>query len=117
MNVDTEMILRTKETEGLPERASIDEHKAIWETGECPSCGSAPCPPHPDFLICQECEEDWPCRPVALVANELNEQARSLYRRADNLPLTNDQQVRRLGDFRSLADKLAARARDLRGES
>lgn len=116
MNVDSNMILRTKETEGLPARASIDEHKAIWETGECPSCGSAPCPPHPDFLICEECEEDWPCKAVALVANELNEQAYSLYRRADNLPLTNERQVQRLGDFRAIGDRLAARARELRGE-
>lgn len=114
--VDSEIILRTRATESLPESASIEDHKATWETGECPSCGSAPCGPHPDFLICGECEEDWPCRSVALVANELQEQARALHRRADNLPLTTEQQVQRLGDFRAIGDKLAARARTLRGE-
>ncbi len=52
---------------------------------------------------------------LGLVADELDRQARDLYRRADNLPLTTDQQVQRLGDFRSIGDKLTARAVELRG--
>ena len=52
--------------------AEIGEHKPRKEWGECPSCGSAPCGPHPSFWICDACEEDWPCATVQAVADELN---------------------------------------------
>jgi hypothetical protein len=64
--------------------------------------------------------DDWNVKVVyrktflRLVADEVDRQARELYRRADNLPLTNECQIQRLGDFRAVADKLTDRARELR---
>jgi hypothetical protein len=50
-----------------------------------------------------------------VAATEFEAMARDLYRRADNLPLNDDQQVQRLGDFREIADQLMKRANELRG--
>lgn len=49
-----------------------------------------------------------------VAAAEFEQMARDLRRRADNLPLTDEDQVQRLGDFREIADKLIARADALR---
>lgn len=111
----TLVILRSATNGDLPDQIAVGTHKPAWEVGECPSCGSAPCGPHPDWLICRECEDDWPCAPVQVVMFELEQQARALYRRADNLPLTTEQQIQRLGDFREIADRLVGRANELRG--
>lgn len=44
----------------------IDEqHPASWDVGECPSCGTGHCAPHPDILGCNSCLEDYPCWPAA----------------------------------------------------
>lgn len=45
--------------------ASDKAHPHHWDAGECPSCGSAPCGPHPDIESCSECLDDYPCAPVA----------------------------------------------------
>lgn len=50
-----------------------------------------------------------------VAAAEFEQMARDLYRRADNLPLNDERQVQRLGDFREIGDKLMARAENLRG--
>lgn len=49
-----------------------------------------------------------------VAAVEFEQMARDLRRRADNLPLTDEDQIQRLGDFREIADKLLARADELR---
>lgn len=70
--VDGERIItRTSVNSDIATRVSLGVHRPTWEIGECPSCGSAPCGPHPDFLICVECDEDWPCQTVSTTATEL----------------------------------------------
>lgn len=41
------------------------DHPAKWYDNECPSCGSAPCGPHPDTLRCVNCGDDYPCYSAA----------------------------------------------------
>jgi hypothetical protein len=109
------MILRSKETEVLPDRIALGAHKPIWETGECVSCGSAPCGPHPDFLICGECQDDWPCAVAEAVAEELVRLAHevdSTSTRDDDLYVTAFKAGQRW--FKGV---LRARAEQLRGES
>lgn len=49
-----------------------------------------------------------------VAAAEFEQMARDLRRRADNLPLADEDQVQRLGDFREIADELITRADALR---
>lgn len=46
-------------------------HLPMWDNEDCPSCGSAPCGPHPLALWCDPCGEFYPCPPVWDVAAEL----------------------------------------------
>jgi hypothetical protein len=69
-------IVRNEVTESLPARIGrLGPHRPQWSTADCPSCGSAPCGPHPDILMCEYCAEDWPCGPVATSAQALETMA------------------------------------------
>ena len=76
----------------LPERIGpVGEHRPIWEPFDCPSCGSAPCGPHPALLCCEFCGDQWPCPQVQLVVREVESLADGLccggelWRRAEQL--------------------------------
>lgn len=53
-------------------------HVPVWDVGECPSCGEAPCGPHPPLLLCALCGDDYPCPAVVDVTSELEELAAML---------------------------------------
>jgi hypothetical protein len=72
----------------------------VWADVDCPSCGSAPCGPHPDVLACDSCDDDYPCHVVRAVAAELERMA--------DTPSED-------GPWWALATALRARAAELRG--
>lgn len=73
---ETDEIQRTATNESLTERIwPVGVHIPVWLDNDCPSCGSAPCDPHPDTLACRECEDEWPCNIAANVADELDRMA------------------------------------------
>lgn len=69
---DEAPISRSPETEHLAQIPPLGEHRPVWLTVDCPSCGSAPCGPHPDVLVCTECTDDWPCGYAKTTATELD---------------------------------------------
>lgn len=116
---DMTFIDRSPANEDLPARiGALGVHAPRWEVVDCPSCGSAPCGPHPDVLACGECSDDWPCNVAANVAEELDRQASDLERRSDNVPMGREGHgVERVGTLRDVASRLRDRASLLRGES
>jgi hypothetical protein len=108
------VITRTDANSDMPHRVELGAHRPVWETGECPSCGSAPCGPHPDFAICRECEEDWPCQTVQATADELDRIAAITHEAAQNFD-TAHLAVRK-DDHLTFARTLKVRADALRGE-
>lgn len=99
----SDYITRNAESEHLPAMANpIPGHEPMWTSADCPSCGSAPCGPHPDLLICKGDEEDYPCHVVQRVAAEL-----------DRMAVTPSED----GPWWALASSLRARAAELRGAS
>ncbi|MDF2969537.1 MAG: hypothetical protein K0Q93_3315 [Nocardioidaceae bacterium] len=63
----------------LPDRIGpVGDHVPVWESFDCPSCGSAPCGPHPAVLACGSCDDDWPCPPVQMVIREVEDLADGL---------------------------------------
>lgn len=111
----SETITRTDANSDIEARIALGEHRPQWETGECPSCGSAPCGPHPDFLICRECEEDWPCQTVKTAADELDRIAGITHEAAQCFDTAN--LAVRKDDYLTLARTLKERAAALRGEA
>lgn len=65
-------IIRTDKNACLSEIVGVGDHAPDWYDNDCPSCGDAPCGPHPDVLACKECEEDWPCTVAEAAAAELD---------------------------------------------
>lgn len=89
-------------TAALDRRRGLPPHAPRWCAVDCPQCAEqtfTQCGPHPDVLVCADCDEDWPCPPVQLVVEELFARAAELRDRGYDDP----------------ADQLADRARYLEG--
>lgn len=67
-------ITRTAHNTQLDRIPGVGEHQPTWETVDCPACGTVPCS-HPDLLCCRNCQDEWPCGTIQLVALELEHQA------------------------------------------
>ena len=96
------MITRTPEKGHLDKLAGVGAHEPTWSDVDCPSCGSAPCGPHPDILACVECAEDWPCSAATAVIDELD----ALVEKFD---------ASETGVWRDATNLVLDRARELRG--
>lgn len=95
----------------------IKGHQPYWESGDCVSCGSAPCGPHPEVLVC-ECTEDYPCGEVRSAAAELRrlaEQFRGNARACRNLGTSEFSQGRADG-LEVAMHELLRRSAELLGE-
>lgn len=96
------MITRTPDNGHLEDLDGVGGHEPVWSDGDCPSCGSAPCGPHPYVLACVECAEDWPCPVVQVVIDELD-------RLVERIDASTE------GCHREDANLLITRATELRG--
>lgn len=127
MGVVTEFrpIVRSGNNEQLTEIVPVGQHKPEWEGMDCPSCGSAPCGPHPDLLACQDCGEEWPCQVVRDYIADLNrmaQEARTEYvqaARASAQCVPGSQIARLQSDIANrhfaVFSRLSDRANELRG--
>lgn len=71
MSTTPTVIIRSRANTDLPATIPpLQGHRAVWELHECPSCDVAAgaCGPHPEVLICVQCEDDWPCASYARAA-------------------------------------------------
>jgi hypothetical protein len=78
MSNEPTVITRTEQNDHLCAVEGVAEHQPKWADSECPNDGDGYCGPHPDVLVCDECEEDWPCAVVQAVIVELEAQADGL---------------------------------------
>lgn len=95
----------------------IEGHKPYWDSSDCVNCGSAPCGPHPDILVC-ECTEDYPCGEVRSAAAELKRLAEKFAgqsRACKNLGFTEFSEGRADG-LAVAVDELLRRSAELLGE-
>jgi hypothetical protein len=88
----TSLITKTDGNQHLDRIEGVGEHQPMWESFDCPSCGSAPCWPHPQALVCSCCADEWPCATVTAVIGEIKKlaavfQARNRSRRSATMPL------------------------------
>lgn len=93
----------------------IPGHDPMWESGECTGCETAACGGHDNFLICDNCGEDYPCSTVLSVIAELERQAQPFKFWTEVGEKAPNQAAMRM--IKLIVEKLEARVAELRGES
>ena len=88
-------------------------HVVVVDESECPSCGSAPCGPHPKIKRCRECEAAWPCLLVKTVAGQVSRLAFQLEQQADRMTPGSGTAQERCVTLREMSKALYERAQQI----